>query len=58
MLYVPLTLQIHGAIFVVDAADQARLETVKEVFGTALQCEGLRGKPILMCGPASTPLTR
>lgn len=40
--------EVHGAIFVVDSADQARMEEAREELLDAIQHEKLAGKPVLI----------
>jgi len=47
--------QVHGAVYVIDAADPARIEESKSVLHEALKDPLLADKPILMyvCGGLS-----
>jgi GTPase SAR1 family protein len=40
--------EVHGVIFVVDAADYARIDEAKEVFIEEMKDERLMGKPVLV----------
>jgi ADP-ribosylation factor-like protein 13B len=40
--------QVHGVIYVVDAADRERFEESKETLALTLESEGISGKPILI----------
>jgi ADP-ribosylation factor-like protein 13B len=40
--------QVHGIIFVVDAANQERFEEAKETLALTLASEGIAGKPVLV----------
>ena len=40
--------EVHGAIFVVDAADKARFDEAREALHTALEDKRLAGKPVLV----------
>lgn len=41
-------LQVHGVIYVVDAANQERFEESKETLAMTLESEGIVGKPVLI----------
>lgn len=48
--------EVHGVIFVVDAADAARLGEVKEVLHATLAADVLVGKPVLiLCNKQDVP---
>eukprot|EP00307_Rebecca_sp_RCC1486_P006621 CAMPEP_0119408296 /NCGR_PEP_ID=MMETSP1335-20130426/1897_1 /TAXON_ID=259385 /ORGANISM="Chrysoculter rhomboideus, Strain RCC1486" /LENGTH=428 /DNA_ID=CAMNT_0007432519 /DNA_START=62 /DNA_END=1348 /DNA_ORIENTATION=- len=48
--------EVHGVVFVVDAADSARLEEVKEVLHNTLRSERIAGKPVLiLCNKQDLP---
>ena len=40
--------EVHGVIFVVDAADRERFEEAKETLAMTLESEGIGGKPVLV----------
>lgn len=43
------TADVHGCVFVVDAADEARFSESREVFAETLRDPHLSGKPVLVC---------
>mmetsp|Transcript_5126 Transcript_5126/g.14953 ORF Transcript_5126/g.14953 Transcript_5126/m.14953 type:complete len:409 (-) Transcript_5126:146-1372(-) len=48
--------EVHGVIFVVDAADPARLDEVREVLHESMANDHVRGKPVLiLCNKQDLP---
>ena len=47
-VYLAISLQVHGVVFVVDAADSSRFDDCKQALHQTLGQSYLKGKPILV----------